>query len=180
MLKKTIHESTRTSTNQPLSNLRVSVSPCLRVSVSPCLSVSASPPLAVRVGIEPTSIPFQGIANPSQLSDRRHWRLPIGDCRLESPNDRELHSNRQLATGNRQLPERLLEEPAPLLNVHLLNHVTIIVHVHEEVQLDQRCKLSWLALDVSHNLAMRGLSVATLGDRQRKASPYLAINVSWG
>src|SRR5712664_1363624 len=38
--------------------------------------------LVVGVGIEPTSRVFQTHANPSQLSDRRHCRLPIFDCRL--------------------------------------------------------------------------------------------------
>jgi len=35
--------------------------------------------LVVGVGIEPTSRAFQAHANPSQLSDREHCRLPIVD-----------------------------------------------------------------------------------------------------
>ena len=45
-----------------------------RVPASRCLRVRS----LVGVGIEPTSIPFQGIANPSQLSDPGHCRLSIG------------------------------------------------------------------------------------------------------
>ena len=37
---------------------------------------------AVGVGIEPTSRAFQARANPSQLSNPRHLRFKISDCRL--------------------------------------------------------------------------------------------------
>ena len=83
--------------------------------------------LVVGVGIEPTSRIFQTRANPSQLSDPRHCRLPIFNFRLVG--QRALSFSRQLAFDNWQCPLG----PPPLLVMHLFHDGPIVVHVHEEV-----------------------------------------------
>ena len=67
--------------------------------VGPALSqLSYSGKIVVGVGIEPTFRAFQTRANPSQLSDPGHCRLPMFDCRF----DQQLSFNRQLLFGDRQ------------------------------------------------------------------------------
>src|ERR1041384_5776216 len=78
--------------------------------------------MVVGVGIEPTFRAFQTRANPSQLSDRKHCRLPIFDCRFE-------YTSFQSAIGIRQSTMRL----STSFTLHLFHDLTVIVDIHEEV-----------------------------------------------